>query len=200
MVDLIILIDCSGSMSSKATDISNQADSAIKLALLSCPSNLRVSWFGQDGTWNGTKFTQNYKTYLTALGVTPMPANNEQGAIGIQDLSNNFDWRDGACRAIFYISDEPINSVWDSTANGTPTADAIIQANNNSVTVSAHFQTQNNIGSWLQGNYQDVTSQTNGELFTSNTSPLPSGFYANNQVFDKLICNACNNCKFNIRP
>ncbi|MDB9931537.1 hypothetical protein OAD28_02305 [Flavobacteriales bacterium] len=83
MVDLIILIDCSGSMSSKATDISNQADSAIKLALLSCPSNLRVSWFGQDGTWNGTKFTQNYKTYLTALGVTPMPANNEQGANGI---------------------------------------------------------------------------------------------------------------------
>ena len=198
MVDLIILIDCSGSMSSVANDISNQADTAISLALQDCPSDLRVTWLGLDGTWIGTKFITNHKTYLTGLGVTPLPANNEQGAIAIQDLSNNFDWRPGSCRAIFYISDEPINSNFGQALDDSETIKGITEANNNSVTVSANFLGNANFPTYL-ANYQKITSETGGQLFNSS-NPLPANYYIQQNVFNSLVCNACNNCQINIQP
>ncbi|MEO1559902.1 MAG: hypothetical protein AAFS12_09810, partial [Cyanobacteria bacterium J06632_19] len=48
-VDLVIVIDTSPSMKDEAQALSQAAESAIKAAKSSCPSDLRVVWFGIEG-------------------------------------------------------------------------------------------------------------------------------------------------------
>jgi hypothetical protein len=206
MVDLIILIDTSGSMGTFAAQVSNEAQAGIDVALADCDSDLRVMYLGVDGTFGSTNFTTSHRDYLNALPGAPFPLAadlppsgflGEQGANAVEDLSNYFDWRDGACRSIFYISDEELDgsSPRGDTANeDLSTANAILGAQSNSVTVFSNYLTYQGLGASILQNYSDLTTQTGGLLFATNSNPLPANYYVDNNVFGDIVCNACNGC------
>ena len=56
-------------MDRKSLDLSKDIDIAIQKALENCPSKLRVTFLGIEGTWDDTKFDQSASDYLKALGV-----------------------------------------------------------------------------------------------------------------------------------
>lgn len=207
MVDLVILIDTSGSMSTIASSVSNEAASAISDALKNCDSDLRITYLGLDGGfWPGTNFTTDSRTYLQSLYGSPItfaadrPFKGyiaEQGANGIEDISKYFDWRPGACRAIFYISDEELDSILpigDIANEDAETNAAIVEAKKNKVAVFANYLTYQGRGPSILQNYTDLTSMTGGVLFTTSLSTLPTNYYSINKVFDDIVCNACNGC------
>lgn len=213
VTDLVVLIDRSGSMSSAATTVSNAAASAIGKAKEKCPSDLRVVWLAVDsakpgttggaaGGWPGTNFTQSHEQYLTSIGASgpffgdaapPVANPNEQGADAIADVARFFDWRKGACRAIFYISDTNLDADWTHAADDTAaTTNAVTQATANDVTVFAHFiapfQTDN--AAATQQDYQDLCDQTGGQLYVG---AVDADKYVD--LLTNAICNACGGCK-----
>ncbi|XWR67341.1 hypothetical protein AHYW_000423 [Providencia manganoxydans] len=121
-LDLVVVIDTSGSMSDEASDLSKQIDAAIEKASANCPSRLRATFLGIEGTWAGTKFDQSASEYLIKLGVNErdlqarLPfresdgrdhaGNKEDLCRAVIDISKHFDWRDDARRAIFVLGDE----------------------------------------------------------------------------------------------
>jgi hypothetical protein len=187
VVDLIILIDGSGSMTQAAQAVNNAAAVAIRKAKEECPSDLRVTWLTVDaskpgtspagtGGWPGTNFTQTHEQYLRGIGATGpffhdqtaggSPV-NEQGADAVADLAQFYDWRPDACRAIFYISDTTLDAGFSQAADDVAaTANAIAVANANDVTVFAHFVSpfQTNNPAATQADYQNLTSATGGQL------------------------------------
>ena len=210
-VDLIVLIDTSSSMEPAASEISHAADQAIEKAKKLCNPDLRVVWLGVDytkpgsatmpgGTWSN--FTQTHEEYLQAIGyMGPFVHNNpdsgyppEQGADAISDLSNHFDWRAKACRAIFYVSDTNLDGLFHSADDDNATANAIIQAQSNDVKIFAHFadppQGTNNLPA-TQQNYHDLCNETGGRAAIGGN---PSeALYV--ELLTEAICQACGGCK-----
>jgi hypothetical protein len=209
VVDLVILIDASGSMEFVAKDVNAMSAAAIKEASAACPSDLRVTWLTVDsenpgtsapgtGGWAGTQFTQTHEQYLIGTGVTGPFFHNapnvgspysEQGADAIADVSRFFDWRKGACRAIFYISDTTLDAGYQQTSADTAAvANAITEANASHVTVFAHFVvpsvSDNPTGT--QADYQALCMQTGGTLYVG---PANQGTYL--ELLKAAICDAC---------
>lgn len=211
LVDLIVLIDGSGSMKSVAPVASNAAAAAIENALHDCPTDLRVTWLVVDhtkpgtdvsgfGGWSGTLFTQSHEQYLMGIGVmgpffTDQPdlsfgaVPSEQGADAVADLSKYFDWRVGACRAIFYISDTTLDSgTHQEPSDVMATANAIVEANNAGVTVFAHLVdpmfTNNPAGT--KSDYQALCSQTGGSLYIGVANQAKY-----TELLVEAICGAC---------
>jgi len=206
MVDLIVLVDTSGSMGVFASQLSSEAQAGIDAALATCNSDLRVVYLGLDGTIGSGNFNTSHRTYLNALPGAPFTLEadqphvgflQEQGANAVEDLSNFFDWRPNACRSIFYVSDEELDSIMptaDVANEDAVTAAAIATAISNSVTVFSHYITRQGRGPTILQNYTDLTTQTGGSLITSNGNALPANYYVDNNVFENIICNACNGC------
>lgn len=67
-LDLVVVIDTSGSMSDEAGDLSKQIDATIEAASAKCPSHLRATFLGIEGTWANTKFDQSASEYLIKIG------------------------------------------------------------------------------------------------------------------------------------
>lgn len=209
MVDLIILMDQSTSMGNAALAVSNTASQALQNANDSCDTDLRVVFLGLDGqTWASTTlFTQSHRDYLVALhgaGVFLAADQNhvgykpEQGANGVEDLSNLFDWREKACRAIFYISDEELDSFsprGDYANEDQVTMNAINAAVGQDVTVFTHFIDHMDLGSSIIKNYQDLADETGGEHFYSTNSSVQPAFYES--IMPAIVCNSCNACELN---
>ena len=205
IVDLVVLIDGSGSMFSSANVISGEVQQALNAAQQECNTDLRVTYLSLESPWIGTNFISDQRAYLTGLygsGISLaadrpyVGYGQEQGANGVEDIAKYFDWRAGACRAIFYISDEeldgifPLNDVANEIAE---TNSAISAANSNNVAVSAHYIKFQNRAAFNDTNYLALTTNTNGQLFTSPSYPT-AGYYTQNKVFNKIVCNACTNC------
>jgi len=206
-VDLVILIDTSGSMSTKGAAISAAADKAIAAAQKSCPTDLRIEWLSLQGVFAGTNFAQTHRNYITALGLSPAPTffssttnspgagqgPQEEGADASADIATYYDWREGACRAIFYISDEPLDQGSPQDAgDDSATANAITVCNANNVSVFTHLvQGGFHTNPATIANYQDISTQTNGMATI--------GGLGNEEQYQKLladvICNACGGCK-----
>ena len=145
-LDLVVIIDTSGSMSDESSDLSQQIDAAIEKASAECPSQLRATFLGIQGTWDKTKFDQSVSDYLTALGVSQgslqarqpfkeadgidHAGNKEDLCRAVIDVSNYFDWRDNARRAIFVLGDEGLEGV-----GGTLTSAAVLK-NNEAIAVA----------------------------------------------------------------
>lgn len=142
-VDLVIVIDTSGSMKSTAEAISNAIASAVEEAKNSCPSDLRVDYLGIEGTFENTKFDETVRNYLTQkVGVDaailksrvrkslPGAGANEDGARAVEDVAEHYDWREGAERAIFLLQDESLDG---GEMVVTPAA---IKANDNAITTA----------------------------------------------------------------
>ena len=220
VVDLIVLIDSSGSMSGAASAVSAAAVDALEIAKRECPSDLRTTWLVVDGQkpgpnppgpnalgditslLAGTPFTQSHQQYLLSIGAPgpfkqdePQPPGDptypgEEGADAIADLCNFYDWRKGACRAIFYISDTKLDgySAFDAAA----AANAQSAASAHGVVLFAHH-----IGpppppmtSEMQ-NYLDMCNPTGGSVYFG---PVDVNQYK--ELLKQAVCNACGSeCK-----
>lgn len=197
--DLIVLIDTSGSMTNAAAAISDAVTKAIGIAKKQCEPDLRLLFLGVDGVWNGTQFNQSHRDYIHSIHGTGVTLSadtghvglaSEQGANAIQDLSGLADWREGACRAIFYISDEELDSLspLNDFANETAVTNAAITAANaNNVTVFAHHLTHLRRPPQIIQNYKDLCEKTGGEFFASSV-PTTREYVS---LLSKIICNSC---------
>jgi hypothetical protein len=213
-VDLIILLDSSGSMSSAGNAVAAAAEATVAAAHEACPSDLRVAWFTVDGRKPGanppgdlgditallasTPFTQTHQQYLEGIGATgpfkqdePQPPCDptypgEEGADAIADLAHFYDWRPGACRSIFYISDTKLDGY--SSFDAAAAANAATAATSSGVVVFAHH-----IGappppmtSEMQA-YLDMCTPTGGTAYFGAIAP---GVYE--ALIRDAICGACN--------
>lgn len=187
-VDLVVIIDTSGSMSDEATNLSTAAAAAISAAAASCPSDLSVSWFGIEGVWSGTKFNESYRNYLLSHGVTNShivgtPGDLEDGAAAIMDISDHFNWRPGASRAIFYLGDEALEGGNPQAADDVTAANsAIAVAQSKGVTVFIYAGT--GILPATLAEYARVASETGGQSFVAPASNI-GGFQA---ILEQVIC------------
>ena len=202
--DLIVLIDTSVSMDLTVKKVSEAVDTAIDAARSSCDPNLKITYLGVNGTWPDTVFDQSHSDYIiniqnkTSITVdkTPSEWTTDKGARAIEDLSNYAEWREGACRAIFYISDEELDGVsprGDFSNETAKTDAAIAAANANNVTVFAHLITQQDLAPQILQNYEDLCSETGGEFY-SNDFPNTEKYI---ELLSKVICNSCgsSDCK-----
>ncbi|WP_414153957.1 MULTISPECIES: VWA domain-containing protein [Providencia] len=147
-LDLVVVIDTSGSMSDESADLSQQIDAAIEKAAANCPSHLRATFLGIQGVWTGTKFDQSVSDYLILKGVNESSlqarppfkeadgidhaGNKEDLCRAVIDVSRYFDWRDGARRAIFVLGDEGMEG------GGGRLTSAAIAKNNEAIEIAQH--------------------------------------------------------------
>lgn len=145
-LDLVVVIDTSGSMSDEAGDLSKQIDATIEAASAKCPSHLRATFLGIEGTWPNTKFDQSASEYLIKRGVSERDlqarvpfkeadgrdhaGNKEDLCRAVIDISKHFDWRDDARRAIFVLGDEGMDG------GGGILTRAAIAKNNEAISVA----------------------------------------------------------------
>ncbi|HTN82200.1 MAG TPA: hypothetical protein VL242_00875, partial [Sorangium sp.] len=79
LVDLVVVIDTSVSMKDEADALSQTIEAAIAAAKTKCPSDLRVTYLGIEGTFKKTRFDATVRDYLTQtakrvfLNVPSMP-------------------------------------------------------------------------------------------------------------------------------
>jgi len=198
-VDLVIVIDTSPSMRDEAQALSNAAASAIASAKSNCPADLRIAWFGIEGTWKGTNFDQTIRAYLTQKckiaetklrgrkrGELASAGAQEDAARAIEDISDYFDWRTGAARAIFYLGDEALEAGGDKTEQkDIEAADLAIQkAQAAKVTIHTYFGTSNSKQQeGIKKEYARVATATGGQYFTDKDAI--GGFIT---VLEKVIC------------
>jgi len=124
IVDIVFVIDTSGSMSDDAASISAAAQNVIRN--LNCPDTdcyVRARFMGIAGTWAGTIFDENALTYVAGRGGSSIATHPEDNAPIINDMINHYAWNNDATatqsyyRAIVTIGDEgtqdgdPVNTV-----------------------------------------------------------------------------------------
>ncbi|MGI8499555.1 MAG: hypothetical protein ACR2LR_00215 [Hassallia sp.] len=198
-VDLVIVIDTSPSMKDEAQALSDAAKGAIAQAKSSCPSDLRVAWLGIEGTWKGTNFDQSIRAYLTQKckvsesklrgrkkGQVADAGAQEDAARAIEDISDYFDWREGAARAIFYLGDEALEGGGDKTEQKDIEAAnlGIQKAQGAGVTVHTYFGTsKSKHQEGIKTEYKRLATSTGGQSFTDKDAI--SGFSA---VLERVIC------------
>lgn len=186
-------------MKDEAEGLSQVAEAAIETAKSSCPSDLRVAWFGIEGKWKQTKFDQTIRDYLIhqcnvpesdirsrKRGEVADAGAQEDAARVIEDISAHFDWRPDAARAIFYLGDEALEGGGDRTQQEDIEAAnlAIQKAKNAGVTVHTYFGTsKSKYRESIEKEYTRVASETGGQAFTDQDAI--SGFTA---VLEKVIC------------
>lgn len=213
-VDLIILMDASGSMEPAVPAVVSAASAAIDAARAECGvDDLRTEWLVVDTTDDGfgqvppafsPTFTDTHERHLQVQGVSgPFQQNDpqgfsygEEGADAIYDLAQHYDWREGACRAIFYISDTTL----EGSGQPLPTQQiavnrAITMCNATGVAVFAHFAEPYSgltvPAADVEQTYLDLTGQTGG---SAQIGGAPSeAMYQ--QLLQQAICDACGGCK-----
>jgi len=199
-VDLVILIDTSGSMNKEAKDLSDAADEAIKAAAKSCPSDLKVKWLGIGGTWAGTNFDTSYKNYLTNAGVNindllGKNGGTEDGAKAIIDTVKYFPWRPDADKAIFFLGDEAVDmGNPDDAVDKKMCKTAIETARTHNVKIFTYYGTEEGVYPDRDPDtikcYQALASSTGGEFFQAPLTNL-GGFQ---KVLQTIICTAGRGC------
>ena len=198
-VDLVIVIDTSPSMKDEAQALSEAAASAIAKAKSSCPTELRVVWLGIEGIWKGTNFDQTIRGYLTQKckiaesklrgrkrGELESAGAQEDAARAFEDISDYFDWREGAARAIFYLGDEALEGGGDKTEQKDIKAAnlAIQKAQAAGITVHTYFGTsKSKHQESIKIEYARVATTTGGQSFTDRDAI--GGFSG---VLEKIIC------------
>lgn len=215
-VDLVILLDSSGSMSGAALAVSSAAVDALAAAAKECPSDLRAVWLVVDSTKDGadpagylgditpilagTPFTQSHQQYLATFSSGPFKQDEpqppgdvtypgEEGADAIADLCNFFDWRKDACKAIFYISDTMLDGY--SAFASAAAANALAAAQAHGVVLFAHHIGPATPVTQEMQDYLDMCNPTGGSVYFG---PVDVDQYK--VLLRNAICNACGSeCK-----
>jgi hypothetical protein len=202
-VDLVVVIDASGSMNDEATALSNAVGAAIEAAKTSCPSDLRVTYLGIEGIFQGTRFDRTVRNYLTTTakvadsalrgrqtGTLADGGAKEDGARAIEDVSLHFNWRSGAYRALFFLGDESLEggneNAKQDQADIEAATRAIGVAKKAGVQVHTYLGTSTvkaSVKKEIQSEYARVAKETGGQAFTSQDAI--SGFTS---LLQKVIC------------
>lgn len=220
LVDLVILIDSSGSMASAAKAVAAAAKDALEEADKECPSDLRVTWLAVDGSKTGanpagdlgditihlagTSFTQTHQQYLNSIGSSgpfqqdaPQPAGDtyypgEEGADAIADLANFYDWRPRACKSIFYISDTSLDALDHSAVDDAAATNAATVANAHGVILFAHkIDPGGPSGPAVNASYTNMCAATGGSAYIGPVDTEKYKF-----LIKEAICKACGSeCK-----
>jgi hypothetical protein len=202
-VDLVVAIDSSVSMKDEATALSEAVGAAIEAARTSCPSDLRVTYLGIEGTFKGTRFDRTVRDYLTATAKVPESAlrgrkagtvagggGQEDGARAIEDVSLHFDWRAGASRAVFFLGDESLEGGNEDSKQDRADIEAatlaIGVAKKAGVKTHTYFGTSGvkaSVKKEIESEYARVSKETGGQAFTSQDAL--GGFTS---LLQKVIC------------
>lgn len=203
LVDLVVAIDTSVSMRDEAVALDAAMATAISSARAQCPSDLRVVYLGIEGSFSGTRFTETVRDYLTShcqvdesqlrgrlRGTVQGGGAQEDGARVVEDLSNHFDWRAGAERAVFFLGDESLDGgnldrqQDEADIEAANVAIAIAKAAN--VRVHTYLGTSSvkaSVKDAIAGEYARLSQETGGKAFTSQDAL--EGFQA---LLEKVIC------------
>ncbi|EKS6645913.1 VWA domain-containing protein [Enterobacter hormaechei] len=211
-LDLVIVIDTSRSMSDEAAALSGKIDATIAAATKKCPSKLRVTYLGIQGTWPGTKFDQSASDYLLSHGAksgdlqarAPFKepdgkdhsGNKEDLCRAVIDICNHFDWRENAMRSIFVLGDEGMDGgggVLTDTAKAKN--DEAIEAARNKVRVYTYQGTpdQNSEDMYptladmdaITKEYERLATETYGRSYIYTT-----GFPDFELVLEQILCHS----------
>ncbi len=198
-VDLVIVSDTSTSMRDEAVALSQATEAAIEAAQLHCPSDLRMMWLGVEGTWRDTNFSQTVRQYLTEncgvpetslrgrrRGEVPDGGAQKDGARAIEDIANHFDWRAGAKRALFYLSDEALEGGGSRVeAEDIEAANVAIEvAQRQGLTVYTYFgSTRSRHKAELHAEFARVAEATGGQAFTDQ-----EGIDGFTDILERVIC------------
>jgi hypothetical protein len=213
-VDLVVLVDASGSMGAAWAAIGAAAIDATASAIASCNAKARVTYLFVDDRDGGSTigplnavFSQSHEAYLRSIGYTgtfvteldsPPKYNSEQGTEAIVDLCRHFDWQKGACRSILYVSDEVLSTSYQRNvaASLAATSNAIAAANAANVAVFTHFLGNGNVAfsdpnrASYASHYSMLATQTGG---LAKIDPAPStptsATYVN--LISTAICKGC---------
>jgi outer membrane protein OmpA-like peptidoglycan-associated protein len=184
-VDLVVVIDASQAMEDEADSLSGTVSAAIKAARTRCPSDLRVVYLGIEGTFEGTLFDTTVRDYLTRRAGADEAALKgrrftwvaggkvrEDGARAIEDVSNHFDWRPEAQRALFLLGDEGLDAGGEVSARGVAAATRAIEtAQEAGVRVHTYLgTTKARVREALESEYARVARETGGQSFTVQKS------------------------------
>jgi len=188
-------------MKDEATSLSDAVGAAIEAAKTKCPSDLRVTYLGIEGTFKNSRFDTSVKKYLvetvkvdeSALrarkkGSVAGGGAQEDGARAIEDVTNHFDWRSNASRSIFFLGDEAFEGGGADIDNEDIDAAnrAIAGAKKAGVRVHTYLGTsgaKEKQRKALEAEYARVANETGGKAFTSQDAL--SGFQA---LLEKVIC------------
>ncbi|WP_437664462.1 hypothetical protein [Sorangium sp. So ce1182] len=212
-VDLVVVIDASGSMRDEADTLSKVVGTAIEATKTKCPSNLRTTYLGIEGTFAKTVFTTTVRNYLTQTvkvdgsllkGRTAAQATDDQSkedaARTIEDISTHFDWRPGAVRNIFFLGDEPLEGGLSLALSSTGQDQEDIEAANRAIEVAkqtgTRVHTYMGTGKYssdaakhertrkaIEAEYARVAGETSGQFFASQDS-----LNAFEAMLEKVIC------------
>ena len=201
MVDLVVVIDSSVSMKDEADALNQAVAAAIEAAKTKCPSDLRVTYLGIEGTFKNTRFDTTVKNYLTGTakadetalrgrkkGTVTGGGAQEDGARAIEDVTAHFDWRPSAKRAIFFLGDEAFEGGGsDIDKEDLDSANrSVAAAKQGDVRVHTYLGTsgaKEKQRKALEAEYTRVASETGGQAFTSKDAL--NGFQA---LLEKVIC------------
>ncbi|RJS20862.1 hypothetical protein DRW03_19505 [Corallococcus sp. H22C18031201] len=187
VVDLVVAIDASKSMVDEAVSLSETFNAAVESSRIHCPSDLRITYLGVEGTFGGTRFDTTVREYLTQhVGVNEEALRSrpftwvaggkvrEDGARTIEDLATHFDWRPEAQRAVFFLGDEAMEGGGDVNGRDIVAATrAIRAAQRASVRVHTYLGTTR-ATAWeqeaLKSEYARVARETGGQPFLVQAS------------------------------
>lgn len=218
-VDLIVLVDGSSSMGGAWSAIGQAATGAVDAAVAKCGTKARVTYLFVDpadgstysGALGSTVFTKSHEAYLRGLGYSgtfategesPLKFASEQGPEAIVDLCRHFDWREGACRSLLYVSDEVLSTINFRTPFASLAAanSAIAAAQTARVTLFTHFLGNGNVPFTdpnrpsYQNHYTMLAAQTGGaaQIDTTLTTPTMTLYTT---LISQAICKGCGAAK-----
>lgn len=192
-VDLVVLMDMSGSMADEALLLDAQVASLIRAATTDCQSDLRVVWLGIAKTKDQTNFTQTCRKYLIENLHIPRkvlesdPKDKEDGARSIIDLARHFDWRSGAARLLLFLGDEGLfQGNPQNRQDKIQTERAIGVAQEQQVTIFTYLGTPlgKRINPRTQAAYEQLASTTGGQGYIHPSENL-AGFQT---ALADLVC------------
>ena len=212
-VDFIFLLDTSGTLDFHAGALTFERDTYLQEASSLCTSDIRLAFLGISGLSDGLFLEIDVIDYLknlhgpnVSLAIDRLPETEirERGANAIEDLSNLYDWRDGACRKILYISDQELDGCCPEKANSNPAELAregeevklaIQAARANDVSVSMQYarNAETVLHPEIIDHYRQLAENTGGTYLETNFSTVLAEFY--NARLPEVICDSCFPCK-----
>jgi hypothetical protein len=199
-VDLVVVIDSSVSMKDEADALNQAVGAAIEAAKTRCPSDLRVTYLGIEGTFKNTRFDTTVKNYLTGTAKADEAAlrgrkkgsvsgggAQEDGARAIEDVAAHYDWRPGARRAVFFLGDEAFEGGGSVDKDDIDAANrAIDAAKKGDVRIHTYLGTSSakeKQRKALEDEFARAATETGGKAFTSKDAL--NGFQ---DLLEKVIC------------